>query len=96
MWAHREAPHRGLQRDMRQRGKDRRAGHLSTGGGGGCPRPSRVPVVLARGRRDFLTEWREACAAGELDGAVLDMHPYYFTPWSNEVTRGLVLDQAER
>ncbi|EOD42083.1 putative cellulase [Emiliania huxleyi CCMP1516] len=61
--------------------------------------PERVSVVcpcyfLEEDRRDFLKEWREACAAGELDGAVLDMHPYFFTPWSNEVTRGLVSDQA--
>mmetsp|Transcript_27897 Transcript_27897/g.85165 ORF Transcript_27897/g.85165 Transcript_27897/m.85165 type:complete len:588 (+) Transcript_27897:192-1955(+) len=63
--------------------------------------PERVAVVcpchyIGVARRVFLEAWRESMAAGELDGAVLDFHPYFFDPTANEVTQGLVSDQARR
>mmetsp|Transcript_22954 Transcript_22954/g.37991 ORF Transcript_22954/g.37991 Transcript_22954/m.37991 type:complete len:446 (+) Transcript_22954:1-1338(+) len=61
--------------------------------------PERVSVVCpcyfeGAKRRVFLESWRQACAAGELDGAVLDFHPYFFLPSSNEVTQGLISEQS--
>ena len=58
------------------------------------PHPHALTRPLAPILRRPTTPRRQHCAAGELDGAVLDFHPYFFEASANEVIYGLVTDQV--